>query len=131
MSNISQATFTLGMYSPFIVTMYNLLVFFLVASISCTSDSLVCFANQITDGERSDRVIATKWDAAFVLHDGVPTKDDIARLKENVPKQEVGRVSFKELTWEPMVLVMLSILVSIIKTERALSDNFTEQGKRK
>jgi uncharacterized membrane protein len=39
--------------------------------------------------------------------------------------------SFKELTWEPMVLVMLSILVSIIKTERALSDNFTEQGKRK
>jgi uncharacterized membrane protein len=39
--------------------------------------------------------------------------------------------SFKELTWEPMVLVMLSILVSIIKTERALSDNFTEEGKRK
>ncbi|SDU24740.1 SdpI/YhfL protein family protein [Polaribacter sp. Hel1_33_78] len=39
--------------------------------------------------------------------------------------------SFKELTWEPMVLVMLSILVSIIKTERALSDNFTEQGKSK
>ncbi|WP_298766873.1 SdpI family protein [uncultured Polaribacter sp.] len=37
----------------------------------------------------------------------------------------------KVLTWEPMVLVMLSILVSIIKTERALSDNFTEEGKKK
>ncbi|NVJ88528.1 MAG: SdpI family protein [Flavobacteriaceae bacterium] len=36
-----------------------------------------------------------------------------------------------ELTWQPMVLVALSILVSIIKTERAISDNFTEEGKRK
>ena len=60
--------------------------------------SLVCFAQHIKPDERSDRVIATKWDAAFVLHDGVPTKEDIKRLKENVPKQEVGRVSYKELT---------------------------------
>ena len=60
--------------------------------------SLVCFANKISDKERSDRVIATKWDAAFTLHDGVPTKDDIKRLKNEVPKQEVGRLSFKELT---------------------------------
>ena len=44
--------------------------------------SLVCFANKIKDEERSDRVIATKWDAAFTLHDGVPSKDDIARLKK-------------------------------------------------
>ena len=30
--------------------------------------SLVCFANEIKDeNERSDRVIATKWDAAFTL----------------------------------------------------------------
>ena len=43
--------------------------------------SLVCFANKIKDDERSDRVIATKWDAAFTLHDGVPTKKDIERLK--------------------------------------------------
>ena len=60
--------------------------------------SLVCFANEIDDQERSDRVIATKWDAAFTLHDGVPSKDDIKRLKNEVPKQEVGRLSFKELT---------------------------------
>ena len=32
--------------------------------------SLVCFAQHINPEERSDRVIATKWDAAFVLHDG-------------------------------------------------------------
>ena len=60
--------------------------------------SLVCFAQHIDSNERSDRVIATKWDAAFVLHDGIPTKEDVKRLKENVPKQEVGRVSCKELT---------------------------------
>ena len=60
--------------------------------------SLVCFANKIDDNERSDRVIATKWDAAFTLHDGVPLKKDIERLKNEVPKQEVGRLSYKELT---------------------------------
>ena len=60
--------------------------------------SLVCFANKISDEERSDRVIATKWDAAFVLHDGIPSKKDIERLEFNVPKQEIGRLSYKELT---------------------------------
>ncbi len=60
--------------------------------------SLICYANKINDDERSDRVIATKWDAAFTLHDGVPLKEDIDRLKNEVPKQEVGRLSYKELT---------------------------------
>ena len=60
--------------------------------------SLICFAQYINPNERSDRVIATKWDTAFVLHDGIPTQEDINRLKENVPKQEIGRMSYKELT---------------------------------
>ena len=60
--------------------------------------SLICFANELSENERSDRVIATKWDAAFTLYDGVPTKKDIERLKNEVPKQEVGRLSYKELT---------------------------------
>ena len=59
--------------------------------------SLICFANKINDEERSDRVIATRWDAAFTLHDGVPSKKDIERLRNEVPKQEVGRLSYKEL----------------------------------
>ena len=60
--------------------------------------SLICFANELEENDRSDRVIATKWDAAFTLHDGIPTKKDIERLKNEVPKQEVGRLSYKELT---------------------------------
>ena len=60
--------------------------------------SLICFANELDENERSDRVIATKWDTAFTLFDGVPAKQDIKRLKNEVPKQEFGRLSFKELT---------------------------------
>ena len=59
--------------------------------------SLVCFSNELDDSERSDRVIATKWDASFVLFDGVPSNQDINRLKANVPLQEQGRVTEKEL----------------------------------
>tara|TARA_B100002052_G_scaffold237667_1_gene221317 strand:+ start:62 stop:1723 length:1662 start_codon:yes stop_codon:yes gene_type:complete len=60
--------------------------------------SLVCFSNELKESERSDRVIATKWDAAFTLYDGVPSKQDVERLRSEVPKQEIGRLSYKELT---------------------------------
>ena len=60
--------------------------------------SLVAFAHKISDEDRSDRVIATKWDATFVLFDGIPSKTDIDRLRNNVPVQEAGRVSEKEIT---------------------------------
>lgn len=60
--------------------------------------TLVAFAHDLPDDERSDRVIATSWDATFALHDGVPTNDDIERLRSNVPLQEAGRISQAELT---------------------------------
>ncbi len=60
--------------------------------------SLICFANELKENERSDRVIATKWDAAFTLYDGIPSKKDLERLRLEVPKQEIGRLSYKELT---------------------------------
>ena len=59
--------------------------------------SLIAFSQHLADEDRSDRVIATAWDAAFVLFDGVPEASDIARLKQNVPHQEAGRLSPKEL----------------------------------
>lgn len=34
------------------------------------------------------------------------------------------------LTWQPMVFVALTILVSLIKTERAINENFDDEGKR-
>lgn len=60
--------------------------------------SLIAFAHDLPADQRSDRVIATAWDATFVLFDGVPEEADIERLRGNVPKQEAGRVSEKELT---------------------------------
>ncbi len=47
---------------------------------------------------RSDRVIATAWDATFTLFDGNPSTADIERLERNVPLQEAGRISAKELS---------------------------------
>jgi len=36
-----------------------------------------------------------------------------------------------ELTWQPMAFVFLSIIVSIVKTEKKLTENFTEEGQKK
>ncbi len=60
--------------------------------------SLVCFGHDLPPDQRSDRVIATAWDATFTLFDGEPTDDDIRRLAANVPLQEAGRVSRSELS---------------------------------
>ncbi|QGG80436.1 hypothetical protein GH975_07560 [Litorivicinus lipolyticus] len=60
--------------------------------------SLVAFGRDLPDDLRSDRVIATAWDATFTLFDGIPTDADIDRLAANVPLQEAGRVSASELS---------------------------------
>lgn len=60
--------------------------------------SLVAFAHDLPDEMRSDRVIATAWDATFALVDGEPTAADLDRLAANVPVQEAGRISAKELS---------------------------------
>jgi len=60
--------------------------------------SLVAFAHDLPDDMRSDRVIATAWDATFTLFDGDPTPADIDRLRANVPFQEAGRITSRELT---------------------------------
>ncbi len=53
--------------------------------------SLVAVSTDLPPELRTDRVIATAWDSAYVLFDGVPDADDIARIKANAPLQEAGR----------------------------------------
>lgn len=60
--------------------------------------SLVAFAHDLPDDMRSDRVIATAWDATFALFDGTPTEADLDRLQANVPLQEAGRIGPSELS---------------------------------
>ncbi|MEO0618047.1 MAG: hypothetical protein AAFZ01_02075 [Pseudomonadota bacterium] len=63
-----------------------------------TTYSLVAFSHALDPEQRTDRVIANAWDATFTLFDGVPTPDDIERLRHVVPLQEAGRCSATELT---------------------------------
>ncbi|MEP4195206.1 MAG: hypothetical protein ABJL99_06150 [Aliishimia sp.] len=60
--------------------------------------SLIVFGHDLPPEQRSDRVIAQAWDSTFTLFDGVPDTSDIERLRRNIPLQEAGRVSEKELS---------------------------------
>ncbi|MCH9675122.1 MAG: hypothetical protein K0U93_27005 [Gammaproteobacteria bacterium] len=55
------------------------------------------FSNQLEPHERTDRVIAEKWDAAFTLSTAPPSPQTLSRLAQAVPRQEAGRLSAKEL----------------------------------
>ncbi|MEO0938741.1 MAG: hypothetical protein AAFY38_11360 [Pseudomonadota bacterium] len=59
--------------------------------------SLVAITKPLRDEDRTDRVIATAWDAAFVLHDGVPDGPALDRIAANAPLQEAGRQTESEL----------------------------------
>ena len=59
--------------------------------------SLVCFSQHLDSAERSDRVIAEKWDTAYSLINGKLDDQELDRLRKNVPLQESGRNSSKEL----------------------------------
>ena len=59
--------------------------------------SLVCFSQHLDSADRSDRVIAEKWDTAYSLINGKLDDQELNRLRKNVPLQESGRNSPKEL----------------------------------
>ncbi|MCJ8339441.1 MAG: hypothetical protein MJK10_13310 [Pseudomonadales bacterium] len=54
--------------------------------------SFVIFSEYLADEDRNDRVIASKWDLTMALVDGVIDDTYLQMLRENVPKQEAGRV---------------------------------------
>jgi hypothetical protein len=58
---------------------------------------LIAFAHDLDPALRTDRVIATAWDATFVLFDGTPDATDLSRLSDSVPKQEAGRFTSSEI----------------------------------
>ncbi len=60
--------------------------------------SLIAFSRPLDDSDRTDRVIATKWDASFCLFDGIPEQQDIQYLADQVTRQEAGVYHDKVLT---------------------------------
>jgi len=54
--------------------------------------SFVLFSNPLADEDRNDRVIATSWDLTMALCEGRVDDIWLEDLRNNVPKQEAGRV---------------------------------------
>jgi len=54
--------------------------------------SFVVFAHDIPEEERTDRVIAERWDYTFALVLGEPDEAHLDKLRANVPLQEAGRM---------------------------------------
>lgn len=59
--------------------------------------SFIAYSNPLDDRDRTDRVIAEKWDMAFTLSNGIASQADVDRLRDEVPKQEAGRMSANEI----------------------------------
>ena len=57
----------------------------------------VVFADDLEATERTDRVIAEKWDATFALTTKEPDEEKLRYLKENIPLQEAGRCTSDEI----------------------------------
>ena len=55
------------------------------------------FSHHLDPADRTDRVIAERWDASFALTLEPPTPADLDRLGENVPRQEAGRCGAGEI----------------------------------
>ena len=60
--------------------------------------SLIAYSRPLDAAKRTDRVIATQWDASFCLYDGAPNAADITHLADEVTRQEAGRYHHKVLT---------------------------------
>ena len=73
---------------------------YIILSVSLNSNiySLIAFSNKISKKERTDRVIANKWDASFCLFRGIPNSKEINELSTKVTKQEGSRYNKNILT---------------------------------
>ena len=59
--------------------------------------TLVAVSTDLPPEMRTDRVIATAWDTAYVLYDGIPTQAEIDRIVASAPKQEAARFTARDL----------------------------------
>lgn len=59
--------------------------------------ALVAVSTDLPAEARTDRVIATAWDTAYVLYDGIPNASEIARIVAAAPRQEASRFTARDL----------------------------------
>lgn len=58
---------------------------------------LVAVSTDLPPEARTDRVIATAWDTAYVLTDGIPDASELARIVASAPRQEAARFTERDL----------------------------------
>lgn len=59
--------------------------------------TLIAVSTDLPPEMRTDRVIATAWDTAYVLYDGIPSQDEIDRVVAAAPKQEAARFTARDI----------------------------------
>ena len=59
--------------------------------------SFVAFSTPLNPEERTDRVIADRWDMTAALCRGDVSAAEVERLRANVPRQEAGRFTSRDL----------------------------------
>ncbi|RXT05295.1 hypothetical protein [Ammoniphilus sp. CFH 90114] len=91
----------------------------------------VVFSHQLSDQERSDRVIAERWDVTFALCEGPLTEEKKERLRQGLPYQEAGRGDAMDLVWSRAnrsTRVFESIIQSLVQGQQPDSRFLAEAG---
>jgi len=61
--------------------------------------TFVALSQEISDENRSDRVISERWDVTFALCEGDVSEKKLKKMKQELPKQEMGRGDVTDLVW--------------------------------
>ncbi|KAA0955339.1 hypothetical protein FQ085_15545 [Planococcus sp. ANT_H30] len=61
--------------------------------------TFVALSREISDEVRSDRVISERWDITFALCEGEVSEKKLKKMKQELPKQEMGRGDVTDLVW--------------------------------
>ena len=93
--------------------------------------NFIAFSTPLADSDRTDRVIAEKWDMCFTLFNGEATDEDVRRLSHQLPLQEAGRMSSREIVMSranKSVRLFNSVVKSLAAGEQPEAKDIMEIG---
>ncbi|WP_153730507.1 hypothetical protein [Sporosarcina obsidiansis] len=61
--------------------------------------TFIALSREISDENRSDRVISERWDVTFALCEGDISEKKLKKMRQELPKQEMGRGDVTDLVW--------------------------------
>ncbi len=93
--------------------------------------SFVAHSAALDEKDRTDRVIADKWDMSFTLRNGTTSLQDINRLRSELPKQEAGRMSADEIVMSranKSVRVFNAVVDSLVNGRQPTMESLADIG---